>query len=1092
MRSNVANHIPGLRVFLLVATALVSSAGFTQTLFQEVPASESGLNFSNRLTETADWNYFLYTNLYNGGGVASGDLDGDGLPEIFMVGNMSGSHLFHNRGKLKFEDITKKAGITSSKGWYTAVKFVDVNGDGLLDIYLCKAASAHFDAQNELWINKGHLTFEEQAAAFGLNDASSSTDAAFFDADNDGDLDVYIVNHPLNFNLPIEDRVINERQPNMEESDHLFLQGADGKFLNATDHSIGRNWAFGLSVSVADFNDDGWMDVFVGNDFSERDFYLVNKGDGRFEDNLFNSFNHISNFSMGSDAADFNNDGAIDLFVADMMASDSYRKKTNMSGMNPEVFWDNVQMGRHYQYMQNVLQLNNGNNSFSEIAGFSGTANTDWSWSTIFADFDNDGWKDLLVTNGMRRDVRNNDIAKKYIGLPIDYLREHYDSLLNLLPVNPLPNYVFRNNADYTFSSVAADWGVNYEGFSNGALAVDLDLDGDLDLVFNNLEDQATLYENQTKGNNYLEITFEGNQRNRKGVGARVYVTTGGETQLAELSSTRGFLSSPDPVLHFGLGTANRIDRIEVIWPGNKKQELQNVKANQRITLNEKEAQAYSRESVRNRFVRERSFQSGIPFLHEENAYDDFEKEVLLPYQFSQLGPALAKGDVNQDGLEDVFVGGAAGQSGAVFLQQKDGSFQRQTSAAFQQVAEREDIAATFFDADGDGDLDLYVGEGSNEWISNAPQYSDVLYENDGSGNFLRTDNRLPSLTMSTGVVAHADIDGDGDEDLFVGGRLVPAKYPFPANATILLNDEGTFKPMETSAFPALTELGMVTDACWHDLNGDQRPDLIVAAEWQPIRVFLNGETQFQEATKAYGLDAYVGWWYSLLVKDVNQDGVVDIVAGNLGENSRLHREGDLPLQVHAGDLDGNQAIDIVLSTSENGKVYPVRGRQCSSEQVPVIKDRFETYDSFASATIAEIYGEPLEQALHYEANWLQSTLFLGTSDGTFEARPLPAETQFSAVQSIGYADINDDGKEEIILVGNLYRTEVETPRLDASTGTILQWNNGGMETIPLSESGFFAYGDIKHMEIVQNATGNYLLILATNDGPVRVFQSGF
>ncbi len=1070
----------------------VSIQTLAQTRFREVPVEESHLVFTNRLTESQDWNYFTYMNIYNGGGISVGDLDGDQLPELFMVGNMSGNHLFRNKGHLQFEDVTASSGVGSEGGWFTATTMADVNGDGLQDLYVCRAGSKKFPSENQLWINKGNLQFEEQGALYGVNDRGNSTDAVFFDADNDGDLDLYVVNHPNDFNLPFEQRLEKEKHPLWEESDHLYIQNAEGRFEDATEYYMQPNWAFGLSVTAADFNNDGLIDLFVGNDFSERDFLWMNQGNGRFKDQLYSAFNHTSNFSMGSDAADFNNDGHIDLFVADMMGANSYRKKTNMSGMNPEVFWDNVNHGRHYQYMQNVLQMNAGNGCFSEMAAFSGTANTDWSWTSLFGDLDNDGWKDLLVTNGMRRDVRNNDVGKKFTGKPLEYLVAHYDSLLGLLPVNPLPNYIFRNKGDLTFENLAESWGVNYAGFSNGAVEADLDLDGDLDLVFNNLEDLTSLYENRTSDGHYLQVSLEGKGKNTRGIGAKVYVTTADGTQLYELSTSRGFLSGAEAVVHIGLGKTTKAERVEIVWPGNKRQILQDVAADQRIRVRQADALLTEEEDLPATLIHQEP-SWGAAYNHQENPYDDYAKEVLLPYEYSGLGPSLAVGDVNGDGLEDFFVGGVSGWRGALFTQLPGGKFEvKDQPAIFQPFDEREDIVAVFFDADNDGDQDLYVGEGSNEWEVGAEQYRDLLYLNDGKGVFSVAEDRLPDLRISTGTVKPCDFDGDGDQDLFVGGRLVPGKYPYPAESAILVNNGGRFDVLKASAFPALKELGMVTDARWFDINKDGSPDLIVTAEWQPVRVFLNENGHFSDATKHFGLDQYTGWWYSLELADVNGDGIMDILAGNLGENSRLHRPGDPPLQVYAGDMDGNHTTDIVLSTIEEGKVYPVRGRQCSSQQVPVISDRFKTYDAFASATVAEIYGEELNEALHLSANWLESTAFLGRADGTYEAVPFPAVAQLSAVQCIDLVDVDRDGTDEIVLTGNLYRTEVETPRLDASVGVILKWKNGKFVPMPLEETGFFAYGDIKSTGVLKDDLGRTMIITAPNSGSLRLFRVGF
>ena len=1070
----------------------ITFAQNSEKRFEKVQPKESGIFFRNDLKEDQEWNIFTYFNLYNGGGIAVGDLNNDGLPEVFFTSNMGKSILYKNNGALEFDDITKYSGIEiGDNRWNTAVTMADVNGDGWLDIYICAAGGKTHDQSNRLYVNNRDLTFTEKASDLGISDVRNSTDATFFDADNDGDLDLYVVNHPEDFHTSRVVRSKKESLLNVDESDALYIQNEKGIFTEKTKLNGVSNWAFGLSVTAGDLNDDGYIDLYVANDYSEKDNYWVNQGNGTFKEGIFNSFNHISNFSMGSDIGDVNNDGRLDLSVVDMMAADSYRKKTNMSGMNPEVFWNNVKEGRHYQYMQNVLQLNNGNGTFSDVASLTGMSNTDWSWTTLFADFDNDGRKDVLITNGIRRDVRNNDYSKNLIGLPLDWINNHADSLLALMPVQKLRNYIYQNNGELSFTNVASKWGITYDGFTNGAMAADLDNDGDLDLLFNNLDDVASLYENKSNENNYLRCRLLGPNMNRDGLGAKITIKIGNEIQVQEITSSRGFLSSSEPIAHFGLGNFSVVDELKIVWPGGKVQRLSNIKANKEIEIDYRLAQFEEKEVAEVKLIRERNKRSGINYTHKENIYDDFEQEMLLPYKYSQLGPSLAIGDINNDQLEDVYVGGAAGTSGNLLIQKLNGSFESKPIIEDLIHQSNEDQGACFFDVDNDNDLDLYIVSGSNEWAEGSIEYRDRLLINDGLGNFTFDSLRLPDNRMSGSCAAEADWDNDGDLDLFVGGRMIPKKYPYPASSILLQNNNGKFTPAEEKVFPGFREMGMVTDAKWADLDKDDDLDLIVSVEWQSVKIFRNDGNKFEEITIPSGLSKYIGWWSSLAIEDLNGDSYPDIIAGNLGINSRYFGSDEKPFEVYAGDFDDNQMIDIVLSTGKNNNAFPIRGKQCSAEQIPSLEQKFKTYDAYAKSTIHEIYGDRLDSALHYSANWMYSSVFFNNGDGSFKIEKLPIEAQVSSVQAIELIDVDSDGVKEIVLAGNLHQMEVETPRQDASVGLIIRFEDGIMKASSVNETGFFAYGDIKDLKGILDGKNRQLIITVANDGPVRLFQCG-
>lgn len=1061
---------------------------------EQLSPKASGITFKNEVTESEAYNVFTYLNVYNGGGVAVGDINNDGLPDLYFTSNQLPNKLYLNEGKLRFREITAAAGVAGkTDAWTTGVTIADVNGDGLLDIYVCQAGN-YFDKpekrENLLFINNGDLTFTEKAKALGVADPARSNHAVFFDYDKDGDLDLYVVNHPANFQLGIDERVKVEQNPLPTETDNLFRQEPDGQFTRVTDEAGLTNWGFGLSAACGDFNNDGWLDIYVANDFSEKDNYWINQGDGTFREGIYDAFAHISNFSMGSDVADFNNDGNLDLAVLDMMAADNYRKKTNMSAMNAETFWSNVKLGRHYQYMQNVLQLNNGDGTFSEIAELADLANTDWSWTALFSDLDNDGWKDLLVTNGMRRDIRNNDYFKSILGMPMNLAIEKYDSIKRLMPVNPIPNYVFHNEKNLQFTSIASAWGLDYEGFTNGAVAADLDRDGDLDLVFNNLGDTSFVVENRADpARHFLQLEFKGPAGNTKGIGVRVQLKVGAATQMQELMLTRGFLSSVEPVLHFGLGDARQLDQVEITWPDGKREIRQGVQANQRLQIAYQDAKLRKEESEPpHQLMRDFTDVSGVDYQHQERAYDDFAIESLLPYAYSMLGPYMAVGDVNGDQKDDFFVGGAAGSSGKLYLQNENGSFRQAPLQPWEQHQDAEDMGTAFFDADQDGDEDLYIASGSNEWPVRDAAYRDRLYLNDGKGNFSYAPTALPDVRVSSSCVCPADYDGDGDIDVFVGGRGIPGKYPYPAKSCLLENQNGKFKDVTSQIAEAWEQAGLVTDAQWFDYEGDGDLDIIIAAEWQALRIYRNDGTAFEDISSETGLTAHQGWWMSITPCDLNADGKLDFIAGNLGLNSRLKSKPDQPFEVYAADFDQNQTNDIVLGIQEDGKTYPLRGRECSSNQMPFIKEKFKTYDAFGKATLEEVYGVKLEEALHYEANWMVSSYIENQGDGTFSVKALPNKAQISAVQGAIAADVNHDGHQDVILAGNLYQMEVETPRQDASVGLVLLGDGkGNLEPIPYAASGFFAAGDVKSIQKLQGPGGRTFVLTGVNNAPLSI-----
>ena len=1091
-------------------------------LFEVVPAIEHGMSFKNKLPENERMNSIFYEYYYNGGGVAVGDLDGDQLPELFFTGNVTPNKLYKNLGGLKFKDITDKAGITDSPSWTTGTTMVDINNDGILDIYVCRSGKLKKEQRANLFfvstgIVDGIPRYVEKARELGLDDPGYSTQALFFDFDRDNDLDMFLLNH----NVEVKpfyglDKIRNSRDPYV--GDKLFRNDAlpgtsangklEGKFVDISSQAgiIGHELGYGLGISAGDLNNDGWPDLYVANDYSEHDYLYINNGNGTFTEKLKSAIGHISNFSMGTDIADINNDGWADLITLDMVAEDNYGIKTSMSGMDPRQFFRAVDNGFHYQYMFNTLQLNNANDHFSDIAQMAGVANTDWSWAPLLADFDNDGFKDLFVSNGLKRDFRNNDYRnykvqqleaaeKQDVKDKAALIRE----LVHLTPKRKKANYIFRNEGNLTFSKKVKAWGFQQETFSNGAAYADLDNDGDLDLVTNNVDGEPTVYRNTTNskiGNHYLGILFRGPASNINGIGAKVILKTGSDMQVQEHYPTRGYQSSVDYGLHFGVGGAKSVDELLVIWPDGRSETIRDVATDQKIYVSYAGASgkfdylSLKKDQANLLFV-DQTKELKADFRHKENIYDDFDKESLLPHKMSQFGPALAVADVNGDQLDDFYVGGAHGFAGALFIQNKTGTFTRSNSQLWDTEKQFEDLDAVFFDLEKDGDLDLYVVSGGNEFVEFSPLYQDRLYINDGKGNFSKSGSILPAIKISGSVARPFDYDNDGDQDLFIGGRLVPAKYPFPASSYLLRNDAGIFTDVTSSVAPELIELGMVTDATWVDYDQDQDPDLVITGEWMPITIFENKGNNFAMANPD-GLGNSTGWWFSIAPGDLDGDGDVDFVAGNLGLNYKYKATQEAPFEVYADDFDTNGTIDIVLGYYNGGDLFPLRGRECSSNQMLFIKEKFPTYNAFALADLQDVYGaENLRKALHYEAKTFASSIIYNEGKGKFSIQPLPGLAQISSVNSILIDDFNADLKLDLIIAGNLYVSEVETTRNDAGYGLFLSGDGkGNFRALNFEDTGLATYGDVKKIEIIRLGPANDRgVIFAKNDGHLQVLK---
>lgn len=1072
------------------------------TLFSLMPGSKTGIQFKNSLRETEEFNVLEYGYLYNGGGVAIGDINNDGLPDIYFTGNMVGSHLYMNLGNFSFKEIAKEAGVFAEGLWNTGTTMADVNGDGFLDIYVCRSAAKDPNKRkNLLFINNGDLTFTEQAAQYGIDDSGYTTQAAFFDYDRDGDLDLYVLNHSTQEYAgfgQISQQLKNRK--NTAYSDK-FYKNENGHYIELgeevglTNNVLG----FGLGIAISDFNDDGWPDMYISNDYNEQDYLYINNADGTFSEKLPDFIGHTPLYSMGSDIADINNDGYMDMMLLDMLPEGNYRQKMVSGPDNYEKFSRLEASGFYHQTMRNMLQLNNQGISFSEIGQFSGVSNTDWSWAPLFADFDNDGYKDLFITNGYKRDYTNMDFINYAVQEKLNENKTGKKTaiiqLLEKIPSTVIENYAYRNNKDLTFSKVGNEWGFNQKSLSNGAAYADLDNDGDLDLVVNNIDERAFVYRNNSEkltGNNYLKIKLKGAGNNTFGIGAKIKLTTSGTSITQELMPVRGYQSSVDYALVFGIGSQQKIDSLKIIWPDAKEQVLKDITANQTLTLSQTDAivPIVGTEATKTPYF---TIDSVIPFQHVESNFNDFQRERLLPQKLSTQGPKIAKGDIDGDGLEDIFIGGAKGSVGTIFKQTKSGSFIPIPQNAFTEDLYSEDVGALFFDVDNDVDMDLYVVSGGNEFESDDPLLQDRLYINNGKGSFKKTAGQIPVMRSSGSCVIASDYDNDGDLDLFVGGRLVPGKYPTTPRSYLLENDgKGNFLDVTKKISPSLEFVGMVTDALFTDIDNDQKQDLVIVGEWMPIRMFINQGKTFKEITDTAGTKGSEGWWNSIIAADFDNDGDMDFVVGNHGLNSQLKASPTEPVRLYVKDFDNNGTLDPIMCSYIMGEEYPVFSKDDLVDQLTMLKNRYVNYADYADQKITTIFSvEELKDVKILEANTFATSYVENLGDGTFKRSALPVAAQLAPIYGLVSHDIDNDGNQDLILGGNFFGSRIKYGRYDANKGLFLLGNgNGSFTGTKQSESGLNISGEVRDIVVVQLPDRTQLVVFAKNNAPVSTYKT--
>lgn len=1069
------------------------------SLFTVLDPNSTKIDFVNVIEENSEINIHNFMNIYTGGGVGVGDLNNDGLTDIFFAGNVVSDRLYLNKGNLSFEDITEDAGLLSDS-WSTGVSMVDINQDGWLDIYVSVSGGGSEEKRaNRLYINQKDNTFLEQAGEYGLADTSQSTHAAFFDYDKDGDLDMFLIVNPVDYTMSSVN-TIKPRKLNGESNgtDKLYRNNGNGTFTDVSTESGILIEGYSLGIGLGDIDNDGWTDVYISNDFLTNDVFYRNNGDGTFSDVTSQYFRHTSFAGMGNDIADINNDGLVDIMVLDMLPEDNERQKMIIPASSFDKFQLMLKNGYMRQYTRNTLQLNNGNGSFSEIGQFAGVSQTDWSWSVLFADYDNDGHKDAFVTNGFRRDIGDLDYInyQQQLSNPFGTGEARTERRLNAikaLPSAALKNYFYKNNGDHTFSNTTDNWGIKKAGLSNGSAFADLDNDGDLDLVVNNINAKATILRNNTAidTSNFIKIQLKGNHGNLQGIGTTLTVYANQKTQFYQHYLSRGYESSVDGNIHFGLGSETKLDSLVVEWQNGSRQVLRNVKANQLIAIAQDEAEHTKPPSTGGHFptvFKETTDTLKLNYVHKENSFVDFKVQPLLPHMHSKNGPKMAVGDINGDQLDDFYIGGSAGNPGSFFVQGKHGDFEENL---FDFDREHEDMGALLFDADGDGDNDLYVVSGGSEFQADDIKYQDRLYINDGLGNFTRNQPALPYMNTSGSVVITSDFDEDGDMDLFVGGRLVPGSYPTSPRSYLLENQNGKFVDVTRKLAPELETVGMVSTASWSDYDNNGKVDLVLAGEFMPITLFKNTGNSFENRTSESGLANTSGWWNTIVLSDFDNDGDLDMVGGNLGTNSRYKASAQEPLCIYAKDFDKNSSIDPIMCYYIQGENYIAHPRDLLAEQIAAMKGRFRTYRSYAEVPFKDAFlSKELEGALVVKATEFKSLYIENLGNGTFSHSQLSPLAQLGPINGILPLDVDRDGLLDLLVVGNNYAGDASIGNHDALIGLYLKGKgNGNFDPVPVNYSGFYVNSDAKDIKIVAGPEEDSIRILvSSNTDKLRSF----
>ena len=1080
----------------------------TETLFTLLDAKETGIDFLNKVKNQKNFNIFKYRNFYNGGGVAIGDINNDGLADIYLTGNMVANKLYLNKGNLTFEDISVSAGIEGNKPWSTGVVMVDINQDGLLDIYVSNAGNLKGNNHdNDLYINNGDLTFTEKASDFNLAKTGFSTHASFFDYDKDGDLDAYILN---NSNIPVSSLGYAEqrdkRAQDWENVPQIFrgvgdmlLRNDNGKFVDVSEEAgiYGSLIGFGLGVMVTDMNGDFYPDIYVSNDFYERDYLYLNNQDGTFKEDITNWTSHLSLSAMGVDIADINNDGNADIFITDMLPEADQRVKSVMEFEGYNVFKLKQSKDFSQQYIQNTLQLNNGNNTFSEVAYFSGVAKTDWSWAGLLFDMDNDGNRDVFITNGINHDLTDLDFVNFFANEIIQKMaltgkKQAIDSIINKMPVKPQPNYAYKNNGDITFDNANKEWGFETPSLSNGVAYGDLDNDGDLDMVINNVNMLPFVYRNNSDSlttNNYLKIKLEGDQVNKFGVGSTVKIYHNNKIYVQDQMPSRGFQSSMDYVMTIGLGKATKVDSLRIIWPNNKTQKWNNIEVNSTLTLKQSEATEIQSSLLpkKNKTLVSEVLKTNLQ-KHQENSYSDFDYEGLINKMLSQEGPALAIGDINNDGNDDFYIGGAKNQPGLLYLNLGNGKTALSIQKSFDKDAMFEDTTAAFFDANGDGNLDLMIGSGGNE-IGQENNYKVRLYINNGKGRFDSAEKKLPSLRKNISVIAPYDFDNDGDIDVFVGARSLVATYGInPTHQFLENNGDGTFIDTTEKVAYDVKSAGMITDAIWKDINKDGKKDLITVSEWDTPKIYINNGRRLikQKST----LDDLFGMWNVVEAADLDNDGDIDFILGNQGSNTIHKTSSENPVKMWVNDFDNNGTIEQIMTNHKNGKDYPIHMKKELTAQLVSLKKQNLKASEYAKKSIDELFSASIfKNSIMKQSTISESIIAVNEGDWNFSVKKLPSRVQLSCVCGIVCADVNNDGNLDIIMAGNNFEFKPQYSRLDASHGSVLlgdgsldfKWQN-------YNTSGFVIKNEAKHLKTISDKSGKTYLLAAINNEKPKLF----